>query len=153
MTLVEVYAGQDIDVLTKNFSSIQWNNTDESIVEAIVEGRKGYFYSRHTFTITEQPSSELRLFAEGHTTIPIGIERLHCECYVIGISLVGLVVTFILEDKEAQRLDTIMRTDAESELVRLESNKFRIKPAYHVKSERIDNFIEDIHEPVPVVDN
>jgi hypothetical protein len=51
-------------------------------------------------------------------TLASGIVRIYGECYVLGRWIVALVLTFVLTDDEAKRIDAAPQNDAESRVER-----------------------------------
>jgi hypothetical protein len=145
MTVVEMYAGQAIDALKDALATIEWVNLDTPIVDRIVVAQKGYTYSRGVFWLEAEGSASVGgLLGHGRTTLPAGFTRIYGEYYVLGPSLVALVLTFVLNREESKRLDAALRDDAESRLDRLAGGGFSHKSVRDVKKERIRNVRDDI---------
>jgi hypothetical protein len=78
---------------------------------------KGDLYSSGNFPlVSERPPSSLLRY--GLTDLPWGIERVYCEYYVLGPSIMGMVLMFVPAVDEAKRIDRVVREDAESRLDR-----------------------------------
>lgn len=127
ITLAEVYVGRQCDSLTATLREIEWVNSDGAIAENIQEARKGDIYARDNFTLLSSPDPVQTLFGYGMIGLPAEFKRIYGRYYVLGPSMVALVLTFVLTDADARQLDTALRNDAES---------IGVQAVYHVKSER-----------------
>lgn len=144
VTIVEMYAGRAVDSLTKALSAMEWAKIDTPITDEIVEAQRGYVYSRSKFWFMADPMHLACPMRHAQTTLPPGMDRIHGEYYVLGPSLVALVLTFVLDDEERHRIDVALRDDAESRLDRLGQSKVSVKSVRNVKSERLRAIREDI---------
>jgi len=142
-TVAEIYAGQRVDSLTTALAAIDWTNFDEPLVGQIAESRKGYQYSRGVFWLISDTSPSL-LGGYGRTSVPSGIDRIYGDYYVLGPSVVAVVLTFVLAGDEAKRLDAALREDAESRLDHLGPMKFSVKTVSDIKTERIRGIQDDV---------
>ena len=102
-------------------------------MDQIAEARKGYQYSRGVFWLISDTSPSA-LGGYGRTSLPSGIDRIYGEYYVLGPSIVAVVLTFVLADDEAKRLDAALRDDAESRLDRLGPTNFSVKTVRDIKT-------------------
>lgn len=127
VTVADIYAGQAADSLVTALAAIDWNYSDESVGYKITEARKDYQDSRGFFWLLEETSVYLlsqrgEIFDAsdmshdfpgfGRTSLPSGIDYIVGEYYVVGPSTVAIVLTFVLVDDEARRLDAALREDA-----------------------------------------
>ena len=144
MTVVEMYAGQASDSMKGGLATIEWRNCDPPIVDRIVEAQKGYTYSRGDFWLAQAPSSVGSLVQGGITSLPGPFSRIYGTYYVLGPSLVALVLTFVLDDEASRRVDAALRHDAESRLDQLGGSTFSIKSVLQVKKERIRSIRNNI---------
>lgn len=146
ITVAEVYVGQEVDLLATSFREIDWMNFDESIADEITKGRRGDEYYHTPFILASSSVSDLTLRGYGHVSLPDGIERVYGQIYVLGPSLVAVVLTFILTVSEARRLDTALRDDAESRMDQVSATRYSPKTVYHVKAERIRSIRNELSE-------
>ena len=63
---------------------------------------------------------------------------------MLGPSIVAVVLTFVLADDEAKRLDAALRDDAESRLDRLGPTNFSVKTVRDIKRERIRRIRDEV---------
>jgi hypothetical protein len=136
VTVAEIYAGQAVGSLTTAIAEIDWINSYEPILDRITEAQKGHRYSRGVFWLVEgrRMGSLLR---HGRTTLPVGVDRIYGEYYVLGPSIVAVILTFVLADDEAKRIDAVLRDDAQSMLDRYRRPIFSVKTVRDIKRERI----------------
>jgi hypothetical protein len=143
VTVAEIYAGQAIDSLTSALAAIEWTNFDEPLLDQIAEARRGFQYSRWVFwLISDTSPSELGGY--GRTSLPSGIDRIYSDCYVLGPSIVAVVLTFVLADDQAKRLDAALRDDAESRLDLLGPTNFSVKTVRDIKREQIRRIQDEV---------
>ena len=143
VTVAEIYAGQAIDSLTSALAAIEWTNFDEPLLDQVAEARRGFRYSRWVFwLISDTSPSELGGY--GRTSLPSGIDRIYSDCYVLGPSIVAVVLTFVLADDEAKRLDAALRDDAESRLDLLGPTNFSVKTVRDIKREQIRRIQDEV---------
>jgi hypothetical protein len=103
VTVAEIYSDQGVGSLTDALSGIDWTNFDEPLVDYITEARKGYAYVSGLFWLCSESSSGfLGGSGYGLTSLPSGIDRIYGQYYVLGVSIVALVLTFVLTDDEAK---------------------------------------------------
>jgi hypothetical protein len=137
MTVVEVYVGAAVDALVSAFAKIEWTGVDPPFAEEIVAALRGYTYSRGFFWLVG-PSSTGGMMSYGRTSLPSGVSRVYGEYYVLGPSLVAMVLTFVLAAEVGTRIDVAVRNDAESRLDRLTGGRVSIKIVPEVKRERVE---------------
>ncbi len=137
VTVAEVYVGQQIDRLTDALAKIKWADPGEGIVEKIAEARNGDQYFRGRFWLISETGGNTHLGTHGRTSIPVGIDRIYAQYYVVGPSIVALVMTFALDDDAAKELDSALRNDAESRLDRPRDGWISVKTVEDVKKERV----------------
>jgi hypothetical protein len=143
VTVAEIYAGQEIGSLTSALAAIEWTNFDEPLLDQIAEARSRFQYSRWVFwLISDTSPSELGGY--GRTSLPSGIDRIYSECYVLGPSIVAVVLTFVLADDEAKRLDLALRDVAESRLDLLGPTNLSVKTVRDIKRERIRRIQDEV---------
>ena len=143
VTVAEIYAGQAIDSLTSALAAIEWTNFDEPLLDQIAEARRGFQYSRWVFwLISDTSPSELGGY--GRTSLPSGIDRIYSDCYVLGPSIMAVVLTFVLADDEAKSLDAALRDDAESRLDLLGPANFSVKTVRDIKREQIRRIQDEV---------
>jgi hypothetical protein len=75
-------------------------------------------------------------FSYGVTDLPSGIDQIYSEHWVLGPSIVAVVLTFVLVPDEATRIDVAVREDVESRLDR-HGTSFSTKTVAAVKREGI----------------
>ena len=143
VTVAEIYAGQAIDSLTSALAAIEWTNFDEPVLDQIAEARRGFQYSRWVFWLVSETSSGV-LGGYGRTSLPSGIDRIYGDYYVLGPSIVAVVLTFALADDAAKRLDAALRDGAESRLDLLGPTNFSVKTVRDIKRERIRRIQDEV---------
>lgn len=144
LTVAEVYVGPKIDSLTKTLAGFDWRSSDRNVADEIEKARKGYQYISSRFWLISDAAEPGFLGEHARTSIPTGIDRIYAEYVVAGPSIVALVLTFVLDDTEAKKLDAALRDDAESRLDRLGERKFSIKTVESVKKERVRAVRDDV---------
>lgn len=144
VTVAEIYTGQAIDSLTTRLAKINWVNLDVPIVDEITEARKGYQYAGGVFWLVSDETRNQRLSRRGMTSLPSGVDRIYGRYYVAGPSIVALVLTFVLVDDLAKRLDTAVREDAESRFDRVGPRRGTFLGVDAVKRERVRNIREEV---------
>jgi hypothetical protein len=122
--------------------AIEWVNFDEPLLGRIAEARKGDRFSSGNFPlVSDRPDGGL--YRYGLTDLPPGVERIYCEYFVLGPSIMATVLTFVLDADEAKRIDVVLRQDAESQLERL-GTRFSRKTVRDVKRERIRGVQDEV---------
>jgi hypothetical protein len=137
MTVVEMYAGQAVAALTSALAKMEWINMDDPVVDRIREAQKGYLYSRGVFWIVGSSGQMRTLMGFGRAPLPTGIDRIYAEYYVLGPSLVALVLTFVLASDQTMSIDAVVRDDVESRLDRPGPQTISVKSVRDVKKERV----------------
>jgi hypothetical protein len=147
MTVVEMYAGQAIESLTMALAAIKWTGLDPSIVDQIAEAEKSYTYSQGVFYLTDTGSGDIGgVIGRGRTRLPTAISRIYGNYYVLGPSLVAVVLTFVLAEEEAKRIDAALRNDAESHVDQPTAATFRRKSVRDVKKELVRHIRDDVSQ-------
>ena len=141
VTLAEVYVGQAADVLTTTLGTIEWTNFRRPIVDDIAEARQSDYYAWGNFWLVSDTSRGAVRY--GQTNLPSGIDHIYGNYYVLGRSLVALVLTFVLTDDEAKGIDTVLQDDAESRVER-HGTYISIKTVRDVKQKRIRDVREEV---------
>lgn len=108
--------------------------------------RKGGTYYSAWFTLVSDPTPGQAFLRYGKANMPAGFQRIYGQVYVLGPSLVALVLTFATTDSEAGRLDRALRDDAESTVVRTGLRQFTPKTVYHVKAELVRRVRDELGE-------
>jgi hypothetical protein len=135
VTFAEIYAGPAADSLETALTAIKWVNFDEPPLNRIVEARKGHLYSRGNFWLfSKESQGDARHF--GLTSLPVGIDRIYGEYYVLGPSIVAIVLTFALTADDAIKIDTALRENVESRFDRVGAND-SVKTVRDIKLERV----------------
>lgn len=86
------------------------------------------------------------VIGRGRTRLPTAISRIYGEHYVLGPSLVALVLSFVLEDEESKRIDAALRENAESRVERPTATTFSRNSVRDVKKERVGRIREDVSQ-------
>jgi hypothetical protein len=141
VTLAEVYVGQAADALTTTLGAIEWANFRRPIVDDIAQARLGDYYARGNFWLVSDASRGAVRY--GQTNLPSGIDRIYGNYYVVGRSLVALVLTFVLTDDDAGRIDAALQDDAESRVER-HGTYISMKTVRDVKRERIRDVRKEV---------
>lgn len=144
VTLADVYIGREADALASALGAIEWVNVGAIIADNIAEARKGESYYYAEFILAPAPLPLLSLRGFGKASPPEGVKRVYGQIYVLGPSMLALVLTFDLSDTERGRLDAEMRRDAESDTTQLPSGKHRPVSVFEVKSERVRNLYDEL---------
>jgi hypothetical protein len=103
-------------------------------VDEIAEARKSDHYFWGNFWLVSDMSQGVVRY--GQTNLPSGIDRIYGKCYVLGRSIIALVLTFVLTDDEAKRIDAALQDDAESRVER-RGTYTSIRTVRDIKRERI----------------
>jgi hypothetical protein len=143
MTIVEMYAAQSIESLKSAISRMEWSEDDDPIVDRIVEAQAGHLYSRGNFWIFAEAADTSSPLKRARADLPEGIGRIYCEYFVVGPSLVAIVLTFVLQDDVASRIESALREDAESRIDRSGDSVSR-KTVQDVKRERVVNIRSEL---------
>lgn len=143
VTIVEMYAGQTVSSLTAALSAMKWMDTEYLVADRIIRAQRDYMYSEGNFWFVADPKHIAHPASHVLIKLPQGIDRIYCLYYVIGPSLIALVLTFILAADESVQIDTVLRTDVESRLDR-EGGFSGIKSVRDVKKERIRDIREEM---------
>lgn len=114
-TVAEIYAGQTVGSLTAALAAVDWRNSDEPALDRVAEARKGYQYYRRFFWLLPE-APQVLIGGYGVTSLPAGIAYVFGEYDVLGPSLMAAVLTFVLDDDEATKIEAALRDDAESRL-------------------------------------
>ena len=141
VTLAEIYVGQAADALMTALGAIEWANFGRPIVDDIAEARKSDYYFWGNFWLYSDTSQGVRRY--GQTNLPSGIDRIYGKCYVLGRSIVALVLTFVLTDDEAKRIDAALQDDAESQVERRGTYISR-RTVRDIKRERIRGVCDEV---------
>ena len=143
VTVAEIYAGQAVGSLTTALAAIEWTNFDEPVLDRIAGARRGFQYFRWVFWLVSETSSGV-LGGYGRTSLPSGIDRIYGDCYVLGPSIVAVVLTFVLADDEAKGLDAALRDNAESRLDLLGPTNFSVKTVRDIKREQVRRIQDEV---------
>lgn len=141
VTLAEVYIDRAADSLTTVLGTIEWANFRRPIVDDIAEARQSDRYLWGNFWLFSDVSHGAARY--GRTNLPSGIDRIYGKCYVLGRSLVALVLTFELTEDEAKRIDAALQDDAESRIER-HGTYVSIKTVRDIKRERIHDVRKEV---------
>lgn len=141
VTLAEVYVGPAADALTTALGAIEWANFRRPIVDDIAEARKSDHYFVGSFWLFSDASQGVLRY--GRTSLPAGIDRIYGQHYVLGRSIVALVLTFVLADDEANRIDGAVHDDAESRGER-HGTYIKMKTVRDVKRERVRGVLDEV---------
>ena len=116
VTLAEVYIGQEIDGLSAALQRSEWFNVGEQFADEIAKARQTDATYNSEFLLLSGPDSHWAMQGYGKADLPTGIHRIIGQPYVLGPSMVALVLTFVLSESEAGRLDETLRKEATAEL-------------------------------------
>ena len=134
ITLAEVYVGRQADSLATALDAITWVDFPRKVAEEITEARKDDRYAGDNFIFLSAADPAQALLGHGGVDLPEGCKRIHGRYYVLGPSIVALVLTFVLADAEAGRLDAALRNDVEPDTAQSGSGG-GVRTVYHVKYE------------------
>jgi hypothetical protein len=137
ITLAEVYIGKQADSLATALRAIEWVDFPRKIAEDITQARKDDRYAIDNFTFLFAPDPTQALFGHGEIGLPAGCKRIYGRYYVLGPSIVVLVLTFVLSDAEARRLDAVLRNDVKASVIQSGSAGTSVKSVYQVKYELV----------------
>jgi hypothetical protein len=143
VTVAEIYVGQTVRSFMAALSAIDWIDFGLAFLDEIAAAQKGFRYSKGLFWLGSDTSRGFD-FGYGRTSLPSGIDRIFGYYYVLGPSIVAVVLTFVLATDEAMKLDAPLRNDAESSLDRLGPTLFSVKTVRDIKRERIGNIRDEV---------
>jgi hypothetical protein len=146
VTIAKVYVGQEADPLAAFLNAIEWQDLDDRIAEGITAARNGGTYYIAGFTLVSDPTPSQAFLRYGKANMPAGFQRIYGQVYVLGPSLVAIVLTFVITDSEAGRMDRALRDDVESTVVRTGLRQFTPKTVYHVKAELVRRVRDELGE-------
>jgi hypothetical protein len=146
ITLTEVYIGKKADALATALKAIKWVDFPRKIAEGISEARKDDLYATDNFTLLSAPDPTQTLFGHGELPLPTGCKRIYGRYYVLGPSIVVLVLTFVLADAEAGRLDVALRREVEASVIQSRSGRTNVDSVYKVKYERVHHLWSELQE-------
>ena len=146
MTLAEVYIGRQADSLTAALREIEWVDCVGTIADEIDEARRKDSYATNDFTLYSGSGSLETLSGYGKVNLPADFRRIYGRYYVLGPSMVVLVLTFVLADGQTRRLDAALRNDVESNITQSGSGRAGVQTVYQVKSERAARVREDLRK-------
>jgi hypothetical protein len=142
VTMVEIYSEREIDSLTKALDAIEFVNLDARLSSSIARAREGYGIRARTFSlVTKRP--DRALYATGVTDLPAGIDHIFCSFEVFGPSVMAMVFTFVLANREARQIDAALWRDAESHLYRHEGIE-RVRNVHDSKADRIQELEQEV---------
>lgn len=137
LTLADVYIGPQADALTETFRSIKWIHVDEPFANEIAKARQEDTTYNTQFLLMSGPTSHPWMYGFGEERLPAGIQRIVGQLYVLGPSMVALVLTFVLADSEARCLDNALREDMQSQLHRSASGMVGVRTVFQLKYEGV----------------
>lgn len=144
ITLAEVYVGRQADALAETLRATEWVNVDEQFADEIAKARQGDAYYNSQFLLMPGPASNVIMNGYGKASMPTGVERIAGQLYVLGPSMVALVLTFVLADSEAGCLNKGLSDDAESEIRRSDSGMVGVKTVFQAKYERVQDLLDGL---------
>lgn len=118
ITVAEVYLGTAIDHLTTKLSQFEGSNL-ESIANQISEARERYEWARGSFDWGPSnpdlfQSDARNPFDTGELNLPPGVTSIHGEYDVLGRNLVAMVFTFVLDEDNSARINSVLFEDTPS---------------------------------------
>jgi hypothetical protein len=144
ITLAEVYYAHQADQLTEKLSGIRWTGTREQFTAQVAKARQDDTGYDSEFLLRSGASSfppTMRQY--GEETLPAGIDRIAGQVRVLGPSLVTVVLTFVLEESHAIRLDEALRLPVDPENPGAQS-RAAVSNVVRVKRERVDRVLDDV---------
>jgi hypothetical protein len=144
ITLAEVYIGRQADVLATTLREVEWVNSPRKVAEGITQARTDDLYATENFTLLSASDPAQALFGYGEIGLPAGCRRIYGRYYVLGPSIVVLVLTFVLADGEAGRLDAALRDDAQSGVIQHGSAETSVKTVFQVKYELLHDLWNEL---------
>jgi hypothetical protein len=141
-----VYVGRETDSLASFLGAINWTNFNKTTANET--GKAGEAAGRYPaqFVLVSGPASDLTLRIHSKINLPDRIARIYGQSYALGPSIVALVLTFVLTDAEAGRLDKALRDDVKSRMDLAGGSRHVPKNVYRVKSELVYSIRNELNE-------
>jgi hypothetical protein len=114
MTITEVYFGSELDSLASALNSLIWHDSDFRIADRILGPARNSRFSRGAFWLTNDPTQVRDPEYAAIVELPVGFTKIFGQYRVFGPTLVGLSLTFVLNEEESLVVDAAVRNDAES---------------------------------------
>ena len=143
VTLAEMYYAHQADQLTEKLRTIRWTDIDEPLAEQIAIARRDDTPCNSEFLLRSDASSHPKMRGLGKTALPTGIDRIVGQVHVLGPSLVAVVLTFVLEDNQAIRLDEALRSQVGAESPESQS-RAALRNVFVGKYERVEKVLDDV---------
>jgi hypothetical protein len=143
ITMAEVYVGSEIDSLTSFLKEVEWVEPAGQVANYIADARRSGEPYEGEFALVSSPPTEPHFGGYGKADLPTGIERIYGRPYVLGPSIVALVLTFALGQDEARIIDARLRGDAEPSIIK--SGSFKdVDTVYKIKAKRVRRAREEL---------
>jgi hypothetical protein len=134
ITVAEAYVGREADSLTGYLGTVAWENFEEPLASEITRARETGDYYSGQFLLAEADSGPTA-GGYGKAALPPGFSQIHGLLYVLGPSVVTLVLTFVLGEAESLHLDAALRDDAEPDMVEPAPGAYAVRGVFQAKYE------------------
>lgn len=144
VTLAEVYIGPEIDGLSAALRRTEWFNVGEQFADEIARSRQADSPYDSEFLLLSSPNSHWTMQGYGKADLPRGIHRIVGQLFVLGPSMVALVLTFALSEPEAGRLEKALRKEATAELEHSGTPQVWVRTVNRIKDERAQAVLDEV---------